>query len=191
MHLLRRVHFLIDSLGVSLTVKYIRSKDNSQADALSRGSPFDELVLRPQAFARLEARFGPHSVDRYASTANAQLARFNTLLPEAAGEAAAALSQRWEGENNYVFPPVTELPRVAQMLFESPAVNATVVVPYWPAQAWFQQLLELAVTVETQELAAVAAPPAWLHGSARTALSGGMLTFIRVEGRPVGVSSQR
>ena len=46
MHLLRRVHFLIDSLGIDLTVRYIASKDNSQADALSRGSPFDELVLR-------------------------------------------------------------------------------------------------------------------------------------------------
>ena len=190
MHLLRRVHYLIDTMGVSLTVKYIASKDNSQADALSRGSPFDELVLRPAAFQALEQRFGPHTVDRYASLANAQLARFNTLLPDEAGEGATALSQRWEGENNYVFPPVSELPRVAQMLFEAPAVGATLVVPYWPAQAWFQQLLELAVTVETRELAAVAAPPSWLHGSARTALSGVMLSFIRVEGRPAGVSSR-
>ena len=84
---------------------------------------------------------------------------------------------------------MSELPRVAQMLFEQPAVNATVVVPYWPAQSWFQQLLELAVSVETRELAQIAAPPAWLHGSARTALTGAMLSCIRVAGRPVGCSS--
>ena len=71
MHLLRRVHFLIDSLGIDLTVRYIASKDNSQADALSRGSPFDELVLRRQAFDALDVRFGPHTVDRYATAANA------------------------------------------------------------------------------------------------------------------------
>ena len=190
MHLLRRVHYLIDSLGVTMTVKYIRSKDNSQADALSRGSPFDELELRPAAFAALEERFGFHTVDRYAMAENAKLPRFNTLLPQEGSEGAAALSQSWVGENNYAFPPISELPRLAQMLFEQPAVSATVVVPYWPAQAWFQQLLELAVSVETQELAAVAAPPSWLHGSARTALTGGMLTFIRVVGRPAGVNSR-
>ena len=189
MHLLRRVHYLIDSLGVSLTVRYIASKENSQADALSRGSPHDELALRPDAFRRLERRFGPHTVDRYASAANAQLARFNTLLPEAGGEAALALSQRWDGENSYVFPPPSELPRIAQLLYESPGASATLVVPYWPAQAWFQQLLELAVHAETHALAAVAMLPGWLHGSARTALSGAMLSFIRVEGRPAGITA--
>ena len=74
-------------------------------------------------------------------------------------------------ENNYVFAPPSELPRVAQLLFETPAASATLVVPYWPAQAWFQQLLELATRVETHALASVAMLPAWLHGSARTALS--------------------
>ena len=99
-----------------------------------------------------------------------------------------ALSHDWSGENNFVFPPVSELPRIAQLLFEQPAIRATVVVPYWPAQAWFQQLLEVAVSVETHELSQVAAPPAWLHGSARTALTGAMLSVIRVPGRPVGSS---
>ena len=188
MHLLRRVHYLIDSLGVSLSVRYIASKENSQADALSRGSPFDELMLRPAAFAALDARFGPHTVDRYASEENAQLPRFNTLLPCASGEGAVALSHDWSGENNFVFPPVSELPRIAQLLFEQPGIGATVVVPYWPAQAWFQQLLEVALCVETHELARVAVPPASLGGSARTALSGVMLSFIRVAGRPVGRS---
>ena len=190
MHLLRRVHYLIDTMGVNLTVRYIASKENSQADALSRGSPHDELVLRPEAFRRLERRYGPHTVDRYATAANAQLARFNTLLPEAGGEAAMALSQQWAGENNYVFAPPSELPRVAQLLFETPAASATLVVPYWPAQAWFQQLLELAVRVETHAIASVAMLPDWLHGSARTALTGGMLSFIRVEGRPAGSTAR-
>ena len=110
------------------------------------------------------------------------------MLPDPTSDGAAALSQDWRAESNYAFPPVSELPRLAQMLFEAPGVSATLVVPYWPAQMWFQQLLELAVTVETHDLAAVAAPPSWLHGSARTALTGGMLAFIRVAGRPVGFS---
>ena len=102
-----------------------------------------------------------------------------------------ALSQRWTGENNYVFAPPSELPRVAQLLFEDPAASATLVVPYWPAQAWFQHLLELAVSVETHAISSVAELPGWLHGSARTALSGGMLSFIRVAGRPAGSTARR
>ena len=184
MHLLRRVWYLIDSLGITLTVRYIASKDNTMADALSRGSPLDELQLRPSAFADLERRWGPHTIDRYASRENAQLRRFNTLLPVSGGEGALALSHPWGGENNYCFPPPSELPRVAQLLCESPTVSATIVAPYWPAQAWFQQLAEVAACVETHSLAAVAECPGWLHGSARTALAGAMLTFFRVAGRP-------
>ena len=95
------------------------------------------------------------------------------------------------GENNYVFPPPSELPRVAQLLFERPSASATVVAPFWPAQAWFQQLTELAICVETHALAELAVFPAWLHGSARTALSGAMLALFRVEGRPAGATDRR
>ena len=187
MHLLRRVWYLIDSAGIQLQVRYIASAENSLADALSRGSPMDELTLTPAAWADLERRWGPHTVDRYATAENAQLSRFNTLLPDARGDGAGALSQRWEGENNYAFPPVTELPRIAQLLYETPSVACTVVTPYWPAQAWFQQLTELAVRVEVRAWHDVAAAPTWLHGSAQHALTGAMLAFFRVEGRPAGL----
>lgn len=183
MHLLRKVWRLLDTSGVDLTVKYIPSEENTLADALSRGSPMDELTMRGDAWRDLERRWGPHTVDRYATAENARLRRFNSMLPHEASEGAAALAQDWRGENNFVFPPPTELPRVAQLLHELPSVAATVVTPHWPAQAWFQQLAEIAVRAETRPLGSIAAPPAWLPGSARHALSGAMLTCFRVPGR--------
>ena len=134
----------------------------------------------------LQRRWGPHTVDRYATAATARVRVFNSLLPEAGSAGAAALAQEWMGENNYVFPPPAELPRIAQLLHERPAIAATVVVPHWPAQAWFQQLTELAEHVETWPLAAAARPADWLPTSALTALSGAMLTFVRVAGRRGG-----
>ena len=191
MHLLRKVWRLIDAAGISLTVRWIASKENSLADALSRGSPFDDLEILDAVWAEIERRWGPHTVDRYARPETARCARFNTLLPEAGSEGAMALSQDWHGENNYVFAPVTDLPRVAQLLQEQPLVEATLVVPHWPAQAWWQQLTDVAVHVETRALAQVARPAAWLPTSARTALSGAMLSFVRVaaprDGRSGGV----
>jgi len=150
MHLLRKVWRLIDQAGIALTVRYIKSEDNTWADALSRGSPFDDLEITAPAWAQIERQWGPHSVDRYASADTARVKRFNALLPCQASEAAGALTQDWHGENNYVFPPPAELPRIAQLLQERPAITATVVTPYWPAQAWFQQLADIAETVESR-----------------------------------------
>ena len=184
MALLRRVWWLLDSEGISLRVQWISTHDNNMADDLSRGSPHDELMLNDASWARLEQRFGPHSIDRFASVSNARLPRFNTCLPHSASEGAPALAQPWEGDNNYAFPPVSELPALAQYLNSLSTIQATVVVPYWPAQAWFQQLSEVAVHVELWPALSVATPLVGLHGSARHALSGATLAFIRIEARP-------
>ena len=189
MRLLRRLWLLIDSAGLTLTVKYIASEENSLADALSRGSPFDELEMLPHAWRELERRFGPHSVDRYARAANALLPRWNSALPDPRAEGAAALAQNWLGENNFVFAPPTALPQIAQLLYESPGVAATIVAPYWPAQPWFQMLDELAVSVEVRAVSDLARPPRGLHGSARHALSGATLACFRVAGR-LGTSTR-
>jgi hypothetical protein len=183
MRLLRRVWYLIDSAGISLVVRHIATEENTYADALSRGSPLDELTLRPAAWAALERQWGPHTVDRYATFENAQVARFNALLPDVRSDGASALAQNWIGDNNYAFPPASDLPRLAQLLQEHGGIAATVVTPYWPAQAWFQQLTELAVHVEVRPWAEMATCPAWLPGSARTALFGAMLACFRVPGR--------
>ena len=188
MHLLRKVWRLLDSAGIDLTVRWIASKDNVMADALSRGSPFDDLTILDDVWRRLEQRWGPHTVDRYATAATARVATFNSLLPEPGSSGAAALAQSWAGENNYVFAPPSELPRVAQLLHEWPLIAATLVVPHWPAQAWFQQLVAIADHVETWPIASVALPAAWLPSSARTALAGAMLSFVRVAGRRAGSS---
>ena len=189
MHLLRKLWRLLDTAGIKLEVRYIPTDQNTFADYLSRGSPLDELVLRPTAWSALERRWGPHTVDRYATARNTQLRVFNSLLPEPASSGASALAQDWHGENNYVFPPVSELPRIAQLLHERPLLQATVIAPHWPAQAWFQQLVAIASHVETWRASAVAVSPAWLPGSARHALTGAMLTFFRVPGHLVSGTS--
>lgn len=191
MRLLRRLWLLIDSVGLTLTVRYIQSEENSLADALSRGSPYDELEVLPRVWRGLERRFGPHTIDRCARSGNAVLTRWNGAAPDSRSCGAGALAQDWRRENNYVFPPPTLLPQIAQLLFERPGVAATVVAPYWPAQPWFQQLGELATHVELRRLHDVARCPPQLHGSARHALTGAMLVFFRVEGRPATYTRHR
>ena len=116
---------------MTISARWIASEDNSLADALSRGSPFDELRLRGRAWRELEERYGPHTVDRYARASNARTARWEAAVPtlSAAGATGSSRWPRWEEENNYAFPPPVELPRLAQRLQEAPHAAATVVAP--------------------------------------------------------------
>ena len=182
MHELRRLWRLIDTLGIDLSVRYIPTDANTMADALSRGAPTDELTLTDAAFFELDRRWGPHTIDQYASAANARLPRFHTAFPDAKGLGAGAMAHDWSGENNYAFPPLAELPRVAQLLFERPSIACTVVAPYWPTQAWFQQLVDVSLHVEICAASTVSTLPPALHASARHAMAGATLAFIRVPG---------
>jgi hypothetical protein len=178
MALLRRIWWLLDTAGIDLRVRWISTHENVLADALSRGSPHDELMINDSTWARLERRFGPHDIDRYANAANARLPRFNSEVPS------PALAQRdWLAANNYAFPPVAELPALAQYLASQPGMRATVVAPHWPAQAWYQQLVAASSYVELWPALSVATPPMGLHGSAQHVLSGATLAFFRIEAR--------
>ena len=183
MELLRRLYKLLDQLGVSIHSRYIATDQNSLADALSRGSPFDELAIRDAAWAEIERDHGPHTADRYARASNTRATRWSGRESAAEGERAGALSQSWAGQNNFVFPPPVELPQIAQLLTERPQLQATVVAPYWPAQPWFQLLAEMGNGYVLHRALEMAAPPRGLHSSAAHALSGAMLACFRVEAR--------
>jgi hypothetical protein len=71
---LRRLCCLLDTDIINLHARYIRSATNAWADKLSRHLDNDEWELDPILFAELDARFGGHSIDRFAST-------LSTLLP--------------------------------------------------------------------------------------------------------------
>ena len=134
---LRKLWYLLDSNDILLEPKYIRSEDNWWADELSRPLAFSEWQLSATVFRSLQAWWGPHSVDRFAAPSNALLPRFNSASDDAFAQ------DDWAWENNFCFPPIHLLPRLAQLLRESGAA-ATVVAPLWPAQPWFQQLQALA-----------------------------------------------
>jgi hypothetical protein len=58
---------------MSIRPMYLRSAANFWADNLSRELDRDDLQLNPQIFDYLQAEWGYHSMDRFASTENAQI----------------------------------------------------------------------------------------------------------------------
>ena len=139
MQQLRRLWWVLDSNNVSLQAAYVPSAANP-ADAPSRMTDRDDYQLDPAVFAWLDSLFGPHTVDRFATSNNAQLRRFNSQFADPLTEAVDAFAQDWAGEVNWLNPPFDArlLLRVAQKIRWDRA-RATVIVPHWPAQPWYRE----------------------------------------------------
>eukprot|EP00873_Tetraselmis_striata_P045582 jgi/Tetstr1/465846/TSEL_010466.t1 len=88
---LRKLWYLLDSNGVHIRARYIRSAANVWADRLSRHLDSDDWQLDPVLFAEPEAMWGAHSVDRFASAPNAMLPRYNAAWLDPGCEAVDSL----------------------------------------------------------------------------------------------------
>jgi hypothetical protein len=146
MNELRKLWFLLDINDVQLRTRYIRSAANIWADGLSRETDNSDWQLNPRVFRLLDASWGPHSIDRFATQSNAQLARYNSRWLDPTTEAVDSLrlpDAAWRAENNWCNPPWDLLDDLVLKLRQCGAA-ATVIAPHWPGRPWYQQLTEMA-----------------------------------------------
>jgi len=91
---------------------------------------YDDYMLNPSIFAWLDGLWGPHTVDRFANSVNAQINRFNTRFWAPGSEAVDAFTCDWDEEDNWLFPPVYLIPRVIRHA-QATAARGTLIVPQW------------------------------------------------------------
>jgi hypothetical protein len=147
---LRRLCFMLDTNDIYIRPRFIRSAANVWADTLSRELDKEDWQLNPRLFAHLQARWGPHSIDRFVSMLNTQLPRFNARWRDPQCEDVDYLRMpdaAWRRENNYCNPPRTALPALAAKLGQSQA-PATVVARYWPNKTWYHAMQRLATATD-------------------------------------------
>jgi hypothetical protein len=140
---LRRLHFLLAANDIVLWPRWIPSEENAVPDALSQLEQHEDWQLNPQVFARIDQRWGPHTLDRFASLENRLIARHTSEFwdPETEGvDAFATPSALWTAENNWANPPWSILPRLVRFLEHNPRINCTVLAPWWPMAPWFPRL---------------------------------------------------
>lgn len=123
---------------------WIPGKINSVADEESRWVDLGDWELRRPVFELLDQRWGPHTVDRMASAANAQVPVFNAWRNTVGAAAVDCFTQDWGKDNNFVCPPFALIERVLDHVEQEGAV-ATVVVPVWQAQPWWPKLMQMMV----------------------------------------------
>ncbi|XP_072039448.1 uncharacterized protein [Amphiura filiformis] len=130
---------------MTLQAKYLPGPQNVTADALSRLPNKYEWQLHPGLFGFIDKLWGPHTVDRFATLANAQLPVFNSRFAEPLTSGIDALAQNdWAAHNNFCNPPFRMIGQVLQTIAQRQA-HATIIAPLWPAQPWFQTLREMSI----------------------------------------------
>jgi hypothetical protein len=139
----RIMNFCLEN-RITLAPTYIPGETNTTADALSRiVDPHDWTLSKP-AFQRVCSVLGQPTVDRFASEGNQQLPRFNSRHWSPKAEAIDAMSLDWNGELNYLAPPIRMLEQVLRKCQQDRA-EAILVAPVWKGQTWFKQLEQMTI----------------------------------------------
>ena len=139
----RQIWLLSIEMGASLLpVEYVNTKDNDVADQESRELDQDDWAISDAAWALVEEAFGPHDWDRFASMENRRCKLYTAKRYQPECHWPQALSQPWEGRNNYCCPPESQLLKVLQLIRVSKA-EATVIAPTYQGRWWplLQELL--------------------------------------------------
>ena len=128
--------------GFTLQASWVPRELNVRADYLSRVSTLIHHGYRilPSLFAWLDAEWGPHSIDRFATIDNRVVPRFCSHYFHPDAEWVDAFSVPWGEENNWLFPPVARAGQAVEHLRAHRAVGTLIVAlaPWTPVRRMLQ-----------------------------------------------------
>ena len=149
---------------------------NERADTESRWeiNPAEYMLL-PWMFRALNQRWGPFTVDAFASRLNKQMLPFWSRYLDPDAHRQDAFRQNWSGHNLWILPPHVIVGKCLAELRKQRVTRATIVVPIWPSQPWWSLLLQMTVdyqllgpsgSVLKHPTKPLAGPPAlWMMGA--------------------------
>ena len=130
--------------NIWLSTAHIPGRLNTAADQESRKMNFDaEWKLNHDYLADCLAKFKfEPSIDLFASRVNSQLSKYVSFRADPEAVAVDAFTLNWTHLDFYAFPPFSVLLRVLRKVRRDQAAGI-LVVPEWPAQVWWPELLRL------------------------------------------------
>ena len=126
--------------GIRLSVEWIPRTLNQKADYYSKIVDFDDWCVSNDYFRAIDSRWGPFTVDCFASYANTKLPRFYSRFYSPNTLGVDALSHSWQGENCWLVPPVCLVTQVIEHVKLCKCVGA-LVVPYWPSAIFWPSII--------------------------------------------------
>jgi hypothetical protein len=125
--------------NASVHSQWIPRSLNMTADFLSRCSDCDDWGVQSWVFKLCDARWGAHSVDRFACDYNTKCLRFNSRWWCSGSESVDAFTVCWANDNNWLVPPPRLVPKVVSKLKLDKAVG-TLIVPEWRSAPFWPEL---------------------------------------------------
>lgn len=134
------------SWRIRFILAFIPGVRNTTADNLSRWFRSDlyGYQINPIAFEAIQHRWGPLSIDLFASDANRLLPRFFTWGYSEEAEGIDAFQQRWPAQA-WAHPPMALIPRVLQKVQRDGVQRLVLLAPDWPTKAWWPVLQQLKI----------------------------------------------
>lgn len=139
-------HTYFRELNIVSTGTWIPTKENIQADGLSRIRRVgEELSLHQRMFRTACRHFKMKpTLDLFATHLNHKIDRFCSAFPEPRS-LGNAYSRSWEKEKPYLFPPLTQITRTLNKLILDKTKRAIAILPINPRANWWPVMLELLV----------------------------------------------
>ena len=100
-------------------------------DRISKEFDLSEYRIQRESFERIAERWGPFSMDWFASDWSHQLERFCSKYWTINSTCTDAFCQDWSQEEGFFQPPVGELARVLEKM-QTDRARGVLVVPDWP-----------------------------------------------------------
>jgi hypothetical protein len=121
----RKLRYDVHPIWVSRNNPFLQ-----KADCLSKGIDADNWSVGRKDFSHLEERFGPFTIDLFATCENKKCSRFYSRLFKKGNSGTDAFAQQWNGECVYAASPVTLVMRTIKKAAAS-KLNGIIVVPLW------------------------------------------------------------
>jgi hypothetical protein len=163
--IVKEIWSLCITLSIDAVADWISREGNKRADALSRYNDHGDWTLRRDLFEAIDRKFGPHTIDLFASAGNAQTERYYAEHWDDGAAGFDALSQDWRGERCWCNPPFGLIGRTLQHA-RAQGATITLVFPGWERQPWFREAMRDAVACVELPLsrsAFIPGPRARLH----------------------------
>jgi hypothetical protein len=124
---------------VHISVIWIPRENNLMADKLSRCFDSDDWGISYDIFAQLNKEICNFTIDRFATNYNKKCDRFNSRWWCEECETMNSMDQSWEGENNWIVPPISMLIDVLHKI-DHKLVPGVIILPRWQSAAFWPVL---------------------------------------------------
>jgi hypothetical protein len=104
--LARSIFTVCSEKCISIDIQWIPLSENTKADYISKIVVHEDWGVTCEFVEFIDNMWGPHTIDRFANSANTKVRRFISRYWNPSSESVDAFTQHWGFDNNWFVPPI-------------------------------------------------------------------------------------